>query len=146
MGFWPGSSGEGADFSGAVRLAAGCRRSVAGARASWPRWYTPDFVRTTPAEWLREYPRYLKAIDQRLDKVGSQLQRERVCSSELATLREQYQTRAVRHAREDRCDPSLVVYRGMLEESRISLFALQPGTRQPVPDKRLSKQGTEVPD
>ncbi|HYQ37673.1 MAG TPA: ATP-dependent RNA helicase HrpA, partial [Pseudomonas sp.] len=60
----------------------------------------PGFVRQTPAEWLKEYPRYLKAIEQRLDKVGSQLQRDRVWSGELAGYWEQYQARAAKHAQE----------------------------------------------
>lgn len=37
----------------------------------------PGFVRATPLEWLKEYPRYLKAIEQRLDKVAGQVQRDR---------------------------------------------------------------------
>ncbi len=80
------------------------------------------------------------------DRVGSQLQRDRVCSGELATLREQYQTRAAKHAREGKRDPNLVVYRWMLEEYRVSLFAQQLGTKQPVSDKRLNKLWGEVQD
>ena len=100
----------------------------------------PGFVRQTPAEWLREYPRYLKAIEQRLDKVGSQLQRDRVWSGELAGYWEQYQARAAKHAQEGKRDPELTLYRWMLEEYRVSLFAQQLGTKMAVSDKRLSKQ------
>ena len=104
----------------------------------------PGFVRQTPAEWLREYPRYLKAIEQRLDKVGSQLQRDRVWSGELAGYWEQYQARAAKHAQEGKRDPELTLYRWMLEEYRVSLFAQQLGTRMAVSDKRLSKQWAAV--
>ncbi|WP_455231974.1 ATP-dependent RNA helicase HrpA [Geopseudomonas aromaticivorans] len=100
----------------------------------------PGFVRQTPVEWLREYPRYLKAIEQRLDKVGSQLQRDRVWSGELAGYWEQYQARAAKHAQEGKRDPELTLYRWMLEEYRVSLFAQQLGTKMAVSDKRLSKQ------
>ena len=104
----------------------------------------PGFVRQTPAEWLREYPRYLKAIEQRLDKVGSQLQRDRVWSGELVGYWEQYQARAAKHAQEGKRDPQLQAYRWMLEEYRVSLFAQQLGTKVAVSDKRLSKQWAAV--
>ncbi|CAD5379985.1 ATP-dependent RNA helicase HrpA [Pseudomonas sp. OF001] len=104
----------------------------------------PGFVRQTPAEWLKEYPRYLKAIEQRLDKVGSQLQRDRVWSGELAGYWEQYQARAAKHAQEGKRDPELTLYRWMLEEYRVSLFAQQLGTRMAVSDKRLNKQWAAV--
>lgn len=104
----------------------------------------PGFVRDTPAEWLREYPRYLKAIEQRLDKVGSQLQRDRVWTGELAGYWEQYRARAAKHAQEGKRDPDLTLYRWMLEEYRVSLFAQQLGTKMAVSDKRLSKQWAAV--
>lgn len=100
----------------------------------------PGFVRETPAQWLKEYLRYLKAIEQRLDKVGAQLQRDRVWSGELAGYWEQYQARLKKHQQEGKRDPNLTLYRWMLEEYRVSLFAQQLGTRLPVSDKRLAKQ------
>ncbi|WP_349571887.1 ATP-dependent RNA helicase HrpA [Azotobacter salinestris] len=113
-------------------------------KAQLARLVYPGFVRDTPAEWLREYPRYLKAIEQRLDKVGGQLQRDRVWSGELAGLWEQYQARAAKHAQEGKRDPNLTLYRWMLEEYRVSLFAQQLGTKVPVSDKRLAKQWSLV--
>ncbi|MBF0673774.1 ATP-dependent RNA helicase HrpA [Pseudomonas sp.] len=104
----------------------------------------PGFVRDTPHEWLKEYPRYLKAIEQRLDKVGSQLQRDRVWSGELAGYWEQYQARLKKHQQEGKRDANLVLYRWMLEEYRVSLFAQQLGTKMAVSDKRLSKQWATV--
>lgn len=100
----------------------------------------PGFVRETPAEWLREVPRYLKAIEQRFDKIAAQLQRDRVWTAELSAAWEQYQARAAKHAQEGKRDAELVLYRWMLEEYRVSLFAQQLGTRMAVSDKRLSKQ------
>ena len=102
------------------------------------------FVRETPAEWLREVPRYLKAIEQRFDKIAAQLQRDRVWTAELSAAWEQYQARAAKHAQEGKRDAELVLYRWMLEEYRVSLFAQQLGTRMAVSDKRLSKQWSAV--
>ncbi|WP_439887914.1 ATP-dependent RNA helicase HrpA [Pseudomonas sp. MBLB4123] len=104
----------------------------------------PGFVRETPGEWLKELPRYLKAIEQRLDKVGSQVQRDRVWTGELTACWEQYQARLAKHGQEGKRDPNLQLYRWMLEEYRVSLFAQQLGTRMAVSDKRLSKQWSAV--
>lgn len=102
------------------------------------------FVRNTPLTWLKEYPRYLKAIEQRLDKVASQVQRDRVWAGELAGYWEQYQARLAKHSQEGKRDPELQLYRWMLEEYRVSLFAQQLGTKMPVSDKRLNKQWGSV--
>ncbi len=104
----------------------------------------PGFVRETPAEWLKEYPRYLKAIEQRFEKIGAQLQRDRVWSGELAGYWEQYRARLNKHQQEGKRDPQLALYRWMLEEYRVSLWAQQLGTRMPVSDKRLNKQWSQV--
>ncbi len=104
----------------------------------------PGFVRETPGEWLKEVPRYLKAIEQRLDKVGAQVQRDRVWTGELTACWEQYQARTAKHAQEGKRDAELVLYRWMLEEYRVSLFAQQLGTKMAVSDKRLSKQWSQV--
>ncbi|OLU13687.1 ATP-dependent RNA helicase HrpA [Pseudomonas sp. PA1(2017)] len=104
----------------------------------------PGFVRETPAEWLKELPRYLKAIEQRFDKIAAQLQRDRVWSGELAGYWEQYQARLGKHLQEGKRDPNLTLYRWMLEEYRVSLWAQQLGTKMAVSDKRLSKQWSQV--
>ena len=104
----------------------------------------PGFVRETPGEWLKEYPRYLKAVEQRFEKIGAQLQRDRVWSGELAGYWEQYQARLKKHQQEGKRDPELTAYRWMLEEYRVSLWAQQLGTKMAVSDKRLNKQWSQV--
>ena len=104
----------------------------------------PGFVRDTPAAWLKEMPRLLKAVELRLEKLPSQVQKDRVWSGELANLWSQYQTRLNKHSQEGKRDPQLEVYRWLLEEYRVSLFAQQLGTKVPVSDKRLSKQWSAV--
>ncbi len=104
----------------------------------------PGFVRETPGLWLKELPRYLKAIELRLEKLGSQVQKDRVWSGELGNLWTQYKTRADKHAQEGKRNEQLTLYRWWLEEYRVSLFAQQLGTKVPVSDKRLSKQWSQV--
>ena len=113
-------------------------------KAQLANFVYPGFVRETPAQWLSEYPRYLKAIEQRFEKIGAQLQRDRVWSGELAGYWEQYQARLKKHQQEGKRDPELIQYRWMLEEYRVSLWAQQLGTKMPVSDKRLNKQWSQV--
>lgn len=104
----------------------------------------PGFVRETPLPWLKELPRFLKAVELRLEKLPSQVQKDRVWSGELANAWAQYATRLAKHAREGKHDPQLLLYRWWLEEYRVSLFAQQLGTTVPISDKRLSKQWAQV--
>ncbi|WNW11493.1 ATP-dependent RNA helicase HrpA [Pseudomonas sp. DTU_2021_1001937_2_SI_NGA_ILE_001] len=129
-------------FKGKIDLA----RAVAlnDIKAQLGRLVYPGFVRETPAQWLKELPRYLKAIELRLEKLPAQLQKDRVWSIELGELWAQYQARADKHAQEGKRDAELSTWRWWLEEYRVSLFAQQLGTRIPVSDKRLSKQWSQV--
>ncbi|WP_252091878.1 ATP-dependent RNA helicase HrpA [Pseudomonas sp. MWU13-3659] len=104
----------------------------------------PGFVRETPGAWSKELPRYLKAVELRLEKLGSQVQKDRVWSGELANCWAQYKARADKHAQEGKRDEQLTLYRWLLEEYRVSLFGQQLGTKVPVSDKRLSKQWSLV--
>ena len=104
------------------------------------------FVRDTPAQWLQEYPRYLKAIEQRLEKLPSQVQQDRVWTIELTGYVDKLKKRQSKHAQEGKYDEALTLYRWMLEEYRVSLFAQQLGTKVAVSDKRLSKQWSLVSD
>nr|WP_315402895.1 ATP-dependent RNA helicase HrpA [uncultured Pseudomonas sp.] len=104
----------------------------------------PGVVRETPGIWLKELPRYLKAVELRLEKLGSQVQKDRVWSGELSGLWAQYKARADKHAQEGKRDEQLVLYRWWIEEYRVSLFAQQLGTKVPISDKRLAKQWSLV--
>jgi len=104
----------------------------------------PGFVRETPSAWFKELPRYLKAVELRLEKLGSQVQKDRVWSGELSNLWAQYKARADKHAQEGKRDEQLTLYGWLLEEYRVSLFAQQLGTKVPISDKRLSKQWSQV--
>ncbi|GGU80432.1 ATP-dependent RNA helicase [Pseudomonas laurentiana] len=104
----------------------------------------PGFVRETPSLWLKELPRYLKAIELRLEKLPGQVQKDRVWSGELSSLWAQFKARADKHAQEGKRDEQLILYRWWIEEYRVSLFAQQLGTKVPISDKRLSKQWGQV--
>src|SRR5690554_3392040 len=74
------------------------------------------FVRAVPAQWLGQYPRYFTAIEQRLDKLPGQVQRDRVWTDEIQQFSEQHRTRVERYRLEGRQDERLEQWRWMLEE------------------------------
>ena len=106
--------------------------------------WQPGFQRDTPEDWLAQYPRYMKALQQRLERLNGQLSRDtsqRELLQRLATPL--HEACARRPGLLALCAPARQ-YRWMLEEFRVSLFAQQLGTRVPVSDKRLQEQWQAV--
>ncbi|MGY6236975.1 ATP-dependent RNA helicase HrpA [Burkholderia ambifaria] len=95
------------------------------------------FVIDTPYTQLAHFPRYLKGIALRIDKLKADPARDAKQSGELLPLVQQYQ-RAVSQ-RGGVADPRLAEFRWLLEELRISLFAQELRTPMPVSVKRLHK-------
>lgn len=99
-----------------------------------------DFIYYTPIEYLSSYPRYLQAIQQRLDKLQQAAERDRQYTNILNTYWENFVT-----YNDDYYDNSVFsLYRWMLEEFRVSLFAQNLKTQMPISEKRLEKQWQEV--
>jgi ATP-dependent helicase HrpA len=106
---------------------------------------SPTFLTRTPWTWLQHYPRYLKAIAQRLEKVNAGArERDRELLAQIAPRWRQYLARRVQHERQGVVDPELEAFRWMLEEFRVSLFAQQLGTSVTVSTKRLDAQWAKV--
>ncbi|MEB2600120.1 ATP-dependent RNA helicase HrpA [Burkholderia cenocepacia] len=95
------------------------------------------FVIDTPYAQLAHFPRYLKGIALRIDKLKADPARDGKQSAELLPLAQQYQ-RAVSQ-RGGVADARLAEFRWLLEELRISLFAQELRTPMPVSVKRLHK-------
>ena len=94
----------------------------------------PGFITATPYPWLSEFPRYLKAIDHRLQRLQGQLARDAQSRRTVADLWQNYLDAKAR----GRADPQrLDECRWLIEELRVSLFAQPLGTRQPVSEKRI---------
>ncbi|MFN3866730.1 MAG: DUF3418 domain-containing protein, partial [Demequina sp.] len=101
-----------------------------------------DFLARTPVDRLPHLTRYLRAAALRLDKARTDPNRDaatvwkvREVANELTTVRQAYDA--------GRPDPEqaarLEHARWMLEELRVSLFAQQLGTSEPVSEKRIRK-------
>ncbi len=126
--------------------------------AAAPRWqYAVDDIRAqiawlmepasfsrTPWDWLRQYPRYFRAIGSRLENLPSGVARDEEKYNEFQARWQLYAERAERQQSQGVVDPELVDYRWMLEEYRVSLFAQKLGTAIPVSPKRLDQQWAKV--
>jgi ATP-dependent helicase HrpA len=95
------------------------------------------FIVETPAAQLVHYPRYLKAIGARLDKLKTDPARDAARMAEIAPLQTAYLREVA--ARKGVDDPRLAEFRWLLEELRVSLFAQELRTPMPVSAKRLAK-------
>lgn len=99
----------------------------------------PDFLQHTPWLQLQQMPRFLQAVEQRMEKYGTQKTRDQEATRLLQSLWQRYAERRAWCERHERADEALDEYRWLLEELRVSLFAQSLGTRVPVSEKRLQK-------
>ena len=93
------------------------------------------FIRNTPMTQLKQIPRYLKAIDYRLDKIAGDAPKiplvQRYCT--------RYWKDAANRAKKSVVLPEQEAFRWMLEEFRVSVFAQQLKTPYPISEKRIEK-------
>ena len=101
--------------------------------ALMPKW----FIRDTPYAQLAHFPRYLKAVQARIDKLRADPARDARLVGEMAPLLTQYQR--ARAALKGAPDPRLDEFRWLLEELRVALYAQELRTPMPVSVKRLMK-------
>ena len=95
------------------------------------------FIVDTPYAQLAHFPRYLKAIAQRIDKLKADAARDARAFAEMQPLLQQYQR--AQSSRGGVPDARLSEFRWLLEELRVSLFAQELRTPMPVSVKRLHK-------
>ncbi|KAB0580926.1 ATP-dependent RNA helicase HrpA [Ideonella dechloratans] len=100
------------------------------------------FVALTPYAQLQHFPRYLKGIVMRLDKLRADPARDGQRLAELRPLEQRYQRRLA--DLKGQTDSRLDDFRWQLEELRISLFAQELRTPQPVSVKRLEKTWAQL--
>ena len=100
------------------------------------------FLAATPWPQLAHLPRYLKAIVMRLDKLRADPARDAQRLAELRPIEQRY----TRHLAERKGVPDarLDEFRWLLEELRVSLFAQELRTPQPVSVKRLDKVWAQI--
>jgi ATP-dependent helicase HrpA len=98
-------------------------------------------VYKTPEEWLRQYPRYLRGIQARLEKAALNPQKDKLALMEIQPYWQRLQEYIAKEgAFVMTQNAALVEYRWWIEELRISLFAQTLKTQVPISPKRLDKQ------
>ncbi|HVF17194.1 MAG TPA: DUF3418 domain-containing protein, partial [Steroidobacteraceae bacterium] len=112
-------------------------RLVADVEQQLAHLFTPEFIVATPAQQLAHFPRYLKAIETRIDKLKGDPDRDSARANDVAALSVPWQCAV--HARKGVRDPRLEEFRWLLEELRVSLFAQELKTPMPVSVRRLQK-------
>lgn len=105
----------------------------------------PGFLCAAPPQMLQSYPRYFRAIEQRLDGLrAGELVRDRQAFEQIDARWHAYLALAAQHRAEETFDPRVAEYRWLLEEFRVSLFAPEPGTPMPVSAQRLDELWAKI--
>lgn len=110
-------------------------------QAQLTRLMGKNFVADTPYQQLVHFPRYLKGIAMRIDKIKGDPARDTQRLQEITPLLQQWQRAETQLRQQGRGveDARLDEFRWMLEELRIALFAQELRTPVPMSVKRLQK-------
>lgn len=103
-------------------------------RAQLAALVQPGFLRATPAGRLQHFPRYLKAMRLRAERIPNDPARDQTRLLELRPFQQRLDG-----VPETGRGPAWEELRWALEELRVSLFAQELGTAEPVSAKRLAK-------
>jgi len=108
-------------------------------KAQLGRLFERGFVADAGVVHLRHYPRYCAAIDHRRSRLDGQVNRDRQLMDQLGDLQQAWLNRIAALPTGRPMGADLRAVRWLLEEYRVSLFAQQLGTAQPVSDARIRK-------
>lgn len=105
--------------------------------------FFPGFLAAWGLEAVAQYPRYLKALEARLEKIDSNPQRDAGWQNQITPLYQQLFNKLEKQP-EFINQPGVREYRWLLEEFRISLFAQPQKPRDAVSLKRLNALWAEL--
>ncbi|MFJ4026590.1 ATP-dependent RNA helicase HrpA [Paenarthrobacter sp. NPDC089989] len=97
----------------------------------------PGFVAQTGYAQLSQVPRYLQAMEKRLEKLPGNVQRDGLSMAVIQGLEDDYDDAVSALLPGRRIGPDLTRVRWMIEELRVSLFAVELGTAYSVSEKRI---------
>ena len=97
----------------------------------------PGFILDTPSTALSELPRYISAIETRLQKLAENPSRDRKLMSQVQPHWQKYLDTMQNRDSNNTNNKNFILYRWLLEEYRVSLFAQGLGTSEKVSAKRL---------
>lgn len=97
----------------------------------------PGFVTSHGWKRLADIPRYLSAIEKRMEKLAIDPNRDRAQMSRVENVILQWQQWLAKLSEKQKQQEEVQNIRWMIEELRVSLFAQQIGTPYPISDKRI---------
>jgi ATP-dependent helicase HrpA len=124
---------------------------VTAAGSPWPeirdhlgRLVYSGFVSRTPAARFSDLERYLKAVALRVERIRHNPAKDRERTAQIAPLWQKYVALADATRGTGAEVEELERYRWLLEEWRVSLFAQELRTAEPVSEKKLAEQWSRV--
>ena len=97
----------------------------------------PGFVAKTGYAQLSQLPRYLAAVEKRLERLPGNVQRDALQMAAIQRLEDDYDDAVSALLPGRRAGAELAQVRWMIEELRVSLFAVELGTAYSVSEKRI---------
>ncbi len=113
-------------------------------RAQLAALIQPGFMAELPPQRLMHLPRYLRAMERRLERLARQPARDAQAMQSMRPLLVAWQARCRREAEAGGIGAAMEDFRWRLEELRVSLFAQELKTPEPVSVKRLEKLWSEL--
>ena len=98
------------------------------------------FVAQTGYDKLPDIYRYLSAIEKRLEKLGSNMAKDRQAMNIIEEVKNEYQTWLNSLPENQKSLSKVTNIKWMIEELRVNLFAQQLGTPYPISAKRIRQQ------
>jgi len=102
------------------------------------------FIQHTPYQKLKEFPRYLKAMELRLEKLAHAAERDLRLLGEFREMYQPWFEREEKYRLEGKLDQRIEELRWSFEELRVSLFAQELGTAYPISLRRIAKRWQQL--
>ena len=125
------------ELEGRAGAASAYGASLSDAKGQLAALIRPGFVTATGKSALAHLPRYLEALQRRLDKLPADPARDQANVVTLEEVRREFMRVANHAAKTPETDEQLREARWMIEELRVSLFAQELGTPYRVSPKRV---------
>ena len=100
----------------------------------------PRFLEQIPFDRLPHVPRYLKALLTRLERAALNPAKDQERARQIAPYQEAWKQLQAAPPRSAEARQAMEEFRWMLEEFKVSVFAQELGTAQPVSAKRLDEK------
>ena len=115
-----------------------CLASISDIRTQLDGLISKDFVRKTPEKWFMQIPRYLAALQKRLEKIDQDPNKDQVAIRQMGAILDKFNQVANDPVYQE--NEEVIEIRWLLEELRVSLFSQPMKTIQPVSIQRLEKR------